>query len=77
MWPMALAPRSFLLLAAACGTLLPCNFAPGRVALVSEGATEPFAVGSKDEERTYGGPPRSAPAWASCLLIDALRRSLA
>jgi nicotinamide-nucleotide amidase len=34
-------------------------------------------AGSKDEERTYGGPPRSAPAWASCLLIDALRRSLA
>jgi len=33
--------------------------------------------GSWEQERTYGGPPRSAPAWAASLLIDALRRRLA
>ncbi len=32
---------------------------------------------SQQQERTYGGPPRSAPAWAASLLLDALRRSLA
>jgi competence/damage-inducible protein CinA-like protein len=33
--------------------------------------------GSGEQERTYAGPPRSAPAWAASLLLDALRRRLA
>jgi nicotinamide-nucleotide amidase len=32
--------------------------------------------GSSQVERTYGGPPKSAPAWAASLLLDSLRRRL-